>query len=51
METDVMSVIMATKRIHNPVTGKYYELRQRSTVNGEAGQIKGLWSPKKKARR
>ena len=37
METDVMSVIMATKRIHNPVTGKYYELRQRSTVNGEAG--------------
>ena len=51
METDVMSVIMATKRIHNPVTGKYYELRQRSTVNGEAGQIKGLWSSKKKARR
>lgn len=42
---------MAAKRIHNPVTGKYYELRQRSTVNGEAGQIKGLWSSKKKARR
>jgi hypothetical protein len=40
---------MATKRIHNPVTGKYYELRQRSSVNGEAGQIKGLWKPKKKA--
>ena len=41
--------VMVTKRIHNPVTGKYYELRQRSTVNGDAGQIKGLWSPKKKA--
>lgn len=42
---------MPAKRIHNPVTGKYYELRQRSSVNGEAGQIKGLWRPKKKAKR
>lgn len=35
------------KRIHNPVTGKYYEIRQRSSKNGDAGQIKGLWSSKK----
>jgi hypothetical protein len=39
---------MARKRIYNPVTGKYYELRQRSSVNGEAGQIKGLWTSKRK---
>jgi hypothetical protein len=39
---------MAKKRIYNPVTGKYYELRQRSSVNGEAGQIKGLWSSRRK---
>jgi len=36
------------KRIHNPVTGKYYEVRQRTTKSGKAGQIKGLWSRKKK---
>lgn len=35
------------KRIHNPVTGKYYQLRQRTTKNGVAGKIKGLWSSKK----
>ncbi len=34
------------KRIHNPVTGKYYEVRQRTTKKGKAGQIKGLWTPK-----
>ncbi len=40
---------MATKkRIYNPVTGKYYEVRQRSSKYGEAGEIKGLWSSKKK---
>ena len=36
------------KRIYNPVTGKYYELRERTSKGGIAGQIKGLWSPKKK---
>lgn len=35
------------KRIHNPVTGKYYEIRQRTTKHGDAGKIKGLWSSKK----
>jgi hypothetical protein len=36
------------KRIYNPVTKKYYELRQRTTKKGRAGQIKGLWKSKKK---
>jgi len=36
------------KRIHNPVTGKYYEVRQRSSKAGKKGQIKGLWSSSKK---
>jgi hypothetical protein len=36
------------KRIYNPVTGKYYEVRQRSSKHGKPGQIKGLWSSKKK---
>jgi len=36
------------KRIYNPATGKYYELRQRTTKKGRKGQIKGLWHPPKK---
>jgi len=36
------------KRIYNPVTKKYYAMRQRTTGAGKAGQIKGLWSPKKR---
>jgi hypothetical protein len=39
------------KRIYNPYTGKYYELQQRSSINRDAGQIRGLWSSKKKSRR
>ena len=39
------------KRIYNPVTGKYYEVRQRTTSKGRAGQIKGLWRPKKKKKK
>ncbi|MCZ7382771.1 MAG: hypothetical protein O8C64_14530 [Candidatus Methanoperedens sp.] len=42
---------MVAKRIYNPVTGKYYEVRQRSSKYGEAGEIKGLWSSKKKKTR
>ncbi|MDG6249754.1 hypothetical protein [Methanocalculus sp.] len=34
----------AKKRIYNPVTGKYYEVRQRSSKYGQKGQITGLWS-------
>jgi len=37
------------KRVYNPYTQKYYELRQRTTKEGKKGQIKGLWKqPKKK---
>lgn len=35
---------MATKRIHNPKTGKYYKLRQRTTSKGKKGQIMGGYS-------
>jgi len=42
---------MAKKRIYNPYTGKYYELRQRTTRKGQRGQIKGLWKPPKKISR
>ena len=36
------------KRIYNPVTGTYYEIRQRSTVRGEKGTIKGKWKSKRR---
>ena len=36
------------KRIYNPVTRKYYAIRQRTTKSGKKGQIKGLWKPPKK---
>jgi len=36
------------KRIYNPVTGKYYEVRQHSSKYGTAGEIPGFWSSKKK---
>ncbi len=39
------------KRIYNPVTRKYYELRQRTTKVGKKGQIKGLWKPPKKKKK
>ena len=42
---------MTTKKrkgIYNPVTGKYYEVRQKSSKYGKPGQIKGLWGPEKK---
>jgi hypothetical protein len=35
------------KRIHNPVTGRYYQIRQRSSSKGERGTIMGTWSPPK----
>jgi len=41
-------VRMVKKRIYNPYTGKYYELRQRTTKGGKRGQIKGIWKPPKK---
>ena len=35
------------KLIHNPVTGKCYEIRQHSSKAGRRGIIKGLWSKDK----
>lgn len=32
------------KTIYNPVTGRYYQIADRSQINAEAGQIRGLWS-------
>jgi hypothetical protein len=37
----------ARKRIHNPTTGRYYQIRQRSSSKGERGTIMGTWSPPK----
>ena len=40
------------KRVYNPYTKKYYELRQRTTEKGKKGQIKGLWKqPKDKGKK
>jgi hypothetical protein len=37
------------KRVYNPYTKKYYELRKKTTKKGKKGQIKGLWKqPKSK---
>jgi len=37
---------MAEKRIHNPSTGKYYTIRQRTTSSGQKGQICGAYKNK-----
>ena len=37
---------MTKKRIHNPATGKYYAIRQRTTSSGQKGQIIGAYSNK-----
>jgi|WetSurMetagenome_2_1015567.scaffolds.fasta_scaffold281802_2 hypothetical protein len=36
-------------KIFNPVTGKYYEIREHSGKYNGPGQIKGLWSYEKKS--
>jgi hypothetical protein len=35
------------QKVYNPVTGKYYKISKRSSVNKNAGDIKGLWGWKK----
>ena len=37
---------MIQKRIHNPSTGKYYAIRQRTTSSGTKGQIVGSYKSK-----
>jgi hypothetical protein len=39
------------KRIYNPWTETYYSVRQRSSVKGKAGTIKGKWKPPKKRKK
>ena len=41
----------AKKRIHNPKTGRYYQVRQRSSTKGRKGTIMGTWSPPKKSKK
>lgn len=50
-EHDLMSSATTKKRIYNPVTERYYEIRQNSSKYEKPGQIKGLWSLKKKSQR
>jgi hypothetical protein len=40
-----MSSTKSKKRIYNPKTGRYYQIRQRSSVKGPKGTIMGTWSP------
>ena len=40
---------MATKRVYNPITKKYYQLRQRDSMKGKKGEIKGLWKQPKRS--
>jgi len=39
------------KRIYNPKTGRYYQIRQRSSSKGRRGTIMGTWSPPAKKRK
>ncbi len=41
---------MAQKRIHNPSTGKYYAIRQKTTSSGKKGQIVGSYKTKSVAK-
>ena len=41
---------MAQKRIHNPSTGKYYAIRQRTTSSGKKGQIVGSYKSQSAAK-
>ena len=36
------------RKIYNPVTGTYYEIRPRSSKAGKKGEIRGLWKIDKK---
>jgi hypothetical protein len=40
-----LSYSKTRKRIHNPTTGRYYQIRQRSSKKGTKGTIMGTWSP------
>lgn len=39
-----MSTSEITKRVFNPVTGRYYSITERSSAYAKLGEIRGLWS-------
>lgn len=41
-------LMMVKKRIYNPKTRKYYELMERTTLQGRKGQILCSYEPKPK---
>lgn len=43
--TDEEMSTKTKKRIYNPKTGRYYQIRQRSSAKGPKGTIMGTWSP------
>jgi hypothetical protein len=48
--TDIYKILYCEteRKVYNPVTKKYYKISERSSVNKNAGEIKGLWSYKNK---
>jgi hypothetical protein len=46
-----MSTADITKRVFNPVTGKYYFIKKRSSAYTKPGEIRGLWSTTRKVSR
>ncbi|MFA5247921.1 MAG: hypothetical protein WCX79_00610 [Candidatus Paceibacterota bacterium] len=47
---DIYKILYAKseQKVYNPVTGKYYSICKRSSVNKNAGNIKGMWGKKYK---
>jgi hypothetical protein len=41
----------AKKKIYNPYTGTYYEIRTKTTSRGQKGTIIGVWKKKKTGKR
>ena len=39
---------MTKKKIYNPVTGTYYDVKLRSSKYGKNGEIRGLWKLEEK---
>jgi hypothetical protein len=35
---------MRKKDIYNPITGRYYKIKTKTTKYKKIGQIRGLWS-------
>jgi len=48
-DRDIVSPTPPPGKIFNPVTGKYYEIREHSGKYKGPGQVKGLWGLEKKS--